>query len=30
MEGKYTKLWCEGVVAVTFFFAKFRIKDKKC
>lgn len=30
LEGKYTKLWCEWVVAVTFFYAKFKVKDEKC
>lgn len=29
LERKYTKLWCERVVAVTFFYAKFKIKDEK-
>lgn len=26
LGGKYSKLWCEWVVAVTFFYAKFKIK----
>lgn len=30
LEGKYIKLWCEWVVAVIFFYAKFKIKDEKC
>lgn len=30
LEGKYTKLWYKWVVAVTFFYAEFEIKDEKC
>lgn len=30
LGGKYSKLWCEWVVAVTFFYAKFKIKDENC